>query len=302
MLRPHYDIVSPSLLLRISNRYVPTGRAVSPSPVPSAPCPCTEPESSSPASPNTRALSRDETEPREPPWPSGLGGRGCRGRSECPVRAPRGARGWYSPGWEGRAAALWLERGKREQGLFSIKAAATGNSSEAAGGQRSRRSQWQPRPGLSGARGRGSSRSPGTPRSTLRWNRPGTGPRAAPGLGPALSSAHPARPGLAVPSLGWAGSAGPKESAPGWGARLSSAQLSRGFGGAAGAGASPTDVGSAPLAEVWDTPGPRDTRLRIPTTVPRLEWERQGPCVTQDTEPWGRTGLGVPWGTQAADL
>lgn len=156
--------------------------------------------------------------------------------------APRGARGWYSPGWEGgggRAAALWLEGGKREQGLFSINAAATGNSSEAAGGQRSRRSQWQPRPVLSGARGRGSSRSPGTPRSALQWNRPGAGPQAAPGPVPAVSSAHPARP-----SLGWAGGAGPKASPPSWGAQPQLRPSSRdGFGEAAGVGASPTEVG-----------------------------------------------------------
>lgn len=216
--------VSPRRLLRIFNCCVPTARALSPSLCPQPPCPCTAPASTSPASPNARAPEPGLDRASTPAvavgagWPSGLGGRGCCSPSGCPVRAPRGARRWYSPAREGgggRAAALWLERGKREQGLFSINAAATGNSSEAAGGQRSRRSQWQPRPVLSGARGRGSSRSPGTPRSALHWNRPGAGPQAAPGPVPALSSAYRARPGLAVPSLGWASSAGHKANPPG---------------------------------------------------------------------------------------
>lgn len=80
---------------------------------------------------------------------------------------------------------------------------------------------------------------------------------------PSLVQLQAARPGLAVPSLGWAGSAGHKANPPGWGAQPRLTPSGHpGFEGAAGAGASPTEVGatqggprSAPLTEVWDRAG-----------------------------------------------
>lgn len=208
------------------------------------------------------------------------------------MRAARGARGWYSPGREGgggRAAALWLERGKREQGLFSINAAATGNSSEAAGGQRSRRSQWQPRPALSGARGRGSSRSPGTPRSALHWNRPerGHGRLQAPSQScpaPIRAWLCPAWAGLAVPE--------PRRALRAGGLSPSG---HHGVEGAARAGASSTEVAAtqggslSPTGRVWDTPHLGD-RGSACSAVPG------GPGGTGDRTQALGLGAGQGWG------
>lgn len=178
-----------------------------PSPAPSDP---TSPHAGPPSRATPEHLNQGTGQIRHiPPWPSGLGG--CWGPLGCPVHPPRGPLRPLSPlcwcpgasgagthqggglprsGARRRAAAepaaLWLERGKREKGLFSINAAATGNSLEAAGGQRS-----PPEPMAAPSRRRTKHGAGVRPAPPGRWARPCCG--AAPEQGVWL----------------WAGSSGP---------------------------------------------------------------------------------------------